>query len=72
MGNLELLEKAFAIADSGEVSNMAELRKMLIASGISVLELQQFHGQALARQLSERISKSAGKRHKIGVPFTRQ
>ena len=71
MGNLELLEKAFAIADSGEVSTVMELRQALIGGGVTITELQQFHGRALVRQLSARIAKSR-KRYKIGVPLTRQ
>ena len=72
MGNLELLEKAFAIADSGEVSNIRELRRALVEDGITILELQQFQGRVLARQLSLRIAKATGRRVKVGVPFTRQ
>lgn len=71
MGNQELLEKAFALADSGEVSSIRELRKALIADGVTMSEIQQFHGPALVRQLSDRIAK-ARKPYRIGVAMTRQ
>lgn len=71
MGNHELLEKAFALADSGEVASISELRRALIEGGITMIELQQFHGRALVRQLRERIAKSR-KRYQVGVPLTRQ
>ena len=71
MGNLELLEKAFALADSGEVASIMELRRALVEGGVTMTELQQFHGRALVRQLSARIAKSR-RRYKIGVPLTRQ
>jgi hypothetical protein len=71
LGNLELLEKAFAIADSGEVANVMELRRALVEAGITMTELQQFHGRGLVRQLSARIARSR-KRYRIGVPLTRQ
>ena len=61
MGNLELLEKAFSLADSGEVSNMIELRRALIADGITALDLQQFCGRNLNKQLSARIAWSRRK-----------
>ena len=73
MGNIELLEKAFALADSGEVSSIRELRRALIADGITMIELQQFHGRALVRQLCKRIAKSRQHTsYRIGVPSTRQ
>ncbi|HXR95059.1 MAG TPA: hypothetical protein VN718_04230 [Rhizomicrobium sp.] len=72
MGNLELLEKAFALADSGEVSNITELRRALVEDGVTMTELQQFHGRALVRQLSSRIARSKRQQYKVGVPFTRQ
>jgi hypothetical protein len=71
LGNHELLEKAFALADSGEVASISELRRALIEGGITMIELQQFHGRALVRQLRERIAKSR-KRYQVGVPLTRQ
>lgn len=39
MGNLELLEKAFALAESGEVENLVQLRKALVKQGITAKEL---------------------------------
>ena len=61
VGNLELLEKAFNLADSGEVSNMIELRRALVADGITMLDLHQFCGRHLNRQLSARIAWSKRK-----------
>jgi len=55
MGNLELLERAFALADSGEVKNIHEIREALAQGGISTLGLSQFLGRALKKQLLEKI-----------------
>ena len=62
MGNLELLEKAFILAESGKVTNLNELRRMLMEDGAAVSDLQQFHGRALAKQLCSRIARSKRKR----------
>lgn len=56
VGNRELLERAFRLADSGDIRNLTELRKALIEDGLTITELQQFHGRALTRQLSARIT----------------
>jgi hypothetical protein len=61
MGNLELLERAFALAESGEVANIDELRQTLMQDGAAIAELEQFHGRALARQLCGRIARSKRK-----------
>lgn len=58
MGNLELLEKAFSIAESGKVANLNELRRKLLEDGAPLAELEQFHGRALARQLCGKIALS--------------
>src|SRR5215469_6682620 len=36
MGNLELLEQAFTLAESGEIETIDQLRQALIANGASV------------------------------------
>lgn len=58
MGNLELLERAFNIAKSGEAETVDELREKLQEDGASLIDLDQFTGRALHRQLSEKIARS--------------
>jgi hypothetical protein len=55
VGNQELLERAFRLAESGEVANIQELRHALIADGVSLSDLAQFHGRALSAQLTSKI-----------------
>lgn len=64
MGNLELLEKAFMLAESGEVANLNELRRKLMEQGAAIADLDQFHGRALARQLCSKIASSKRRKHK--------
>ena len=63
MGNQELLERAFRLAESGEVGNIQELRHALMGDGVALSDLAQFHGRALARQLAAKIALS--KRRKV-------
>lgn len=67
MGNQELLERAFTLAESGEVANIQELRRALIEDGVTLSDLAQFHGRALAHQLSAKIA-SANKRKRKQAP----
>ena len=64
MGNQELLERAFALAESGEIANIQELRRALIEDGVSLSDLAQFHGRALSAQLSARIASSQKRKRK--------
>ena len=64
VGNLELLEKAFTLAESGAVSSLNELRRKLMEDGITIADLEQFHGRALARQLCGKIALSKRRKRK--------
>ena len=68
MGNQELLERAFRLAESGEVASIQELRHALMGEGITLSDLAQFHGRALSTQLSAKIAASnQGKRKRAAV-----
>jgi hypothetical protein len=56
MGNLEWLQRAFAIADSGEAETIDDIRQTLKDGGITRLALSQFLGRSLKRQLLEKIA----------------
>jgi len=59
MSNHDFLERAFALADSGNARTVADLRNALIVEGYSRLDIAQLAGHALSRQLQARI-KAAG------------
>ena len=72
VGNQELLERAFRLAESGEVANIQELRRALIEDGATLSDLAQFHGRALAQQLSAKIAlANARNRKESGVQDSR-
>ena len=56
MGNQELLERAFSLAESGEVATIQELRHALMKDGVALADLAQFHDRSLARQLCRKIA----------------
>ena len=56
MGNQELLERAFNLAESGEVASINELCSALMDDGVPLVDLAQFHGRALARQLCGKMA----------------
>lgn len=56
MGNQELLERAFNLAESGEVTSINELCSALMGDGVPLADLAQFHGRALARQLCGKMA----------------
>ena len=62
MGNLELLERAFNLAESGEVADIDELRQKLLQDGVPIADLEQFRGRALAKQLCAKIRSAWPKR----------
>lgn len=62
MGNLELLERAFNLAESGEVADIDELRHKLLQDGVPIADLEQFRGRALAKQLCGKIRSAWPKR----------
>jgi len=55
MTNHRLLERAFALAESGEVSGLVELRRKLAEEGYSQWQLEQLAGAALHRQLKAKM-----------------
>lgn len=68
MGNQELLERAFTLAESGEFASIQELRHALMANGVALSDLAQFHGRALANQLTARIALSQRRRVTPKIP----
>jgi hypothetical protein len=68
VGNQELLERAFSLAESGEIANIQELRQALIGDGVSMSDLAQFHGRALSAQLSRKIILSRRRRVTPKIP----
>jgi len=55
MTNHRLLERAFALAESGEVGGLVELRRKLAEEGYSQWQLEQLAGSALHKQLKGKI-----------------
>ena len=56
MGNRELLETAFALAESGKVSDITDVRTRLMRQGFSYADLGQFSGTTLSKQIIARIA----------------
>jgi hypothetical protein len=55
MTNHGLLERAFALAESGEVCGLVELRRKLAEEGYSQWQLEQLAGSALHKQLKAKM-----------------
>ena len=55
MSNQSLLERAFALAESGSVRSLPELRTMLVKEGYTHTEASQLSG-TLAKQLIAKIT----------------
>jgi hypothetical protein len=66
MGNRELLELAFALAESGKVSDIGDVRARLMREGFTYAELGQFSGSALSRQIIAKIAMAKAKRPRPG------
>jgi hypothetical protein len=68
MGNRELLELAFALAESGKVSDIGDVRSRLMREGFTYAELGQFSGTALSKQIIAKIvvAKAKGPAHQDG------
>jgi hypothetical protein len=60
MANHDFLERAFALAKSGNVRTIHGIRGTLLGEGYSNREAAQLSGRALSRQLRARMVK-AGK-----------
>jgi hypothetical protein len=71
MANHDFLERAFALAESGGVSKIDEIRGTLLLEGYSHREVAQLSGPALSRQLRARMV-AAGKPECIGLKQARQ
>jgi hypothetical protein len=55
MANHDFLERAFALAESGNVRKYDDIRGTLRREGYSKRELAQLSGRALSRQLRARM-----------------
>lgn len=58
MSTLDLLERAFQLAESGRAQSVKEIRVLLAREGYSALDLLALSGPTLTRQLSARIKAS--------------
>ncbi len=56
MGNQELLERAFALAESGKVRDINDVRISLMREGFRQSDLGQLSGKLLSRQLAAKIA----------------
>lgn len=55
MGNRELLERAFALAESGRVRTVKDIRITLMHEGFTYFDLGQLSGTALSKQIAHAI-----------------
>ena len=66
----EMLERAFAIAESGEVGSLRDLRQALYSEGFSYSDMAQYlAGTTVTRQLSKKLGsarRSLGKKGSAG------
>jgi hypothetical protein len=58
MNNHDLLQRAFEIADTGEVSSMVELRRKLASEGFAQWQTDQLGDKGLRKQLTDKIRTS--------------
>jgi hypothetical protein len=56
MGNRELLERAFALAESGHVHTVKEIRIALMREGFTYFDLGQLSGTTLSKQIAHTIA----------------
>jgi hypothetical protein len=62
MSNNNLLEAAFAYAESGKAFSISDIRAHLAGKGYTQAEVSQLSGHALAKQLMDRIKAATGNR----------
>jgi hypothetical protein len=55
MSNLNLVQRAFELADSGNYTRVGEIRMALSREGYTLLEMSQLSGKHLVRQLRARM-----------------
>ena len=56
MSNQEFLERAFALAESGTVQSINELRALLSKDGYTYWEVRQLSSPTLSKQLLAKIA----------------
>ena len=56
MGNRELLERAFALAESGRVRTIKDIRITLMREGFTYFDLGQLSGTTLSKQIAHVIA----------------
>lgn len=56
MSNVDLLARAYALADTGNYSTVTQIRNALSKDGFSSWELSQLSGKELAGKLRARMS----------------
>jgi hypothetical protein len=67
---LSLLERAFALAENGNVATLADLRRTLRTEGFSERDLDHLQGRALMRQLRALIGYEQRKAQLSDQPFS--
>ena len=55
MSNNNLLEEAFAYAESGKALSISDIRAHLAGKGYTQVEVSQLSGHSLSKQLMDRI-----------------
>jgi hypothetical protein len=55
MSNQGFLERAFALADSGTVQNVKDIRSTQLTEGYTYFEVDQISGTTLSKQLTVKI-----------------
>lgn len=56
MSNVEFLQRAYELAESGAYSRVSEIRAAMTREGFSLQQLAQLGGRQLARELKARIA----------------
>ena len=56
MSNIDLLTRAYALADTGEYSTVSQIRSALTKEGFSLWQLTQLAGKELQGSLRDRIA----------------
>ena len=56
MGHRELLERAFALAQSGNIRSVKDIRVTLMREGFTYFDLGQLSGTTLSKQIAHTIA----------------
>jgi len=56
MSNINFVQRAYELADSGNYSGVSEIRAVMTREGFSLRQLSQLSGKQLTQQLKARIA----------------